>query len=57
MAQTFTAEELQSMIDFYGSDMGRSISAKTPDYQELMQPIIVKMLDKAMLDLKTGMTP
>ena len=57
MAQSFTEEELQAMIDFYGSDIGRSVSAKTQDYQALMQPVIVKMLDKAMLDLKTGMTP
>ena len=57
MAATFTAQELQAMINFYGSDTGRSISAKTQDYEAVMRPVIVKMLDKAMLDLKTGMTP
>lgn len=55
MANTFTEEELKAMIAFYGSDVGRSVSAKTSDYEQAMRPIIVKMLDKAMLDLKTGL--
>jgi hypothetical protein len=57
MASTFTEEELKAMIAFYGSETGRSISAKTTDYELAMRPVIVKMMDKAMLDLKTGMTP
>ncbi len=43
------------MIEFYGSDVGRSISAKTADYELALRPIMVKMMDKAMLDLKTGL--
>lgn len=57
MASTFTEDELKAMIDFYGSDVGRSISAKTQDYELALRPVMVKMMDKAMLDLKTGMTP
>lgn len=57
MATTYTAEELQAMIDFYGSETGRSISAKTTDYEMALRPIFVKMMDKAMLDLKTGTKP
>lgn len=54
MASTFTEDELKAMVEFYGSEAGRSISAKTQDYELAMRPVIVKMLDKAMLDLKTG---
>lgn len=54
MAEIFTAEELQAMIDFYGSEVGKSISAKTSDYELALRPIMVKMIDKAMLDLRTG---
>lgn len=57
MAETFSAEELQAMIDFYGSENGRSISAKTGDYERALRPSLIKMMDKAMLDLKTGKTP
>lgn len=54
MAETYTDEELEKMIEFYGSETGRSISAKTADYETALRPIIVQMIDKAMLDLKTG---
>ncbi len=57
MADTFTAEELKAMIAFYGSETGRSISAKTSDYELALRPVMTKMMDKAMLDLKTGATP
>lgn len=54
MAETYNEEELTAMIDFYGSETGRSISAKTADYEFALRPIMVKMIDKAMLDLRTG---
>lgn len=54
MAETYTDEELEKMIEFYGSETGRSISAKTGDYEVALRPIIVKMIDRAMLDIKTG---
>ena len=57
MAETFTVEELQAMIDFYGSDTGKAISAKTQDYELALRPIMTKMIDAAMLDLRTGQQP
>lgn len=54
MAETFTEEELVAMIEFYGSETGRSISAKTGNYEFALRPIIVQMIDKAMLSLRTG---
>ncbi len=54
MAETYNEEELAAMIEFYGSETGRSISAKTASYEFALRPIMVKMIDKAMLDLRTG---
>jgi hypothetical protein len=54
MAETFTEAELQEMITFYGSETGRSISAKTGLYEQALRPIMMQMIDKAMLDLRTG---
>jgi hypothetical protein len=56
MATIFTEEELQAMIAFYGSEAGRAVSAKTADYELALRPIMMKMMDKAMLDLRTGQT-
>jgi hypothetical protein len=54
MAEIFTEEELQAMIDFYGSETGRAISAKTQDYELALRPVMIKMVDKAILDVRTG---
>lgn len=54
MALTFTKEELEKMIEFYGSPAGRSIAAKVEDYQMALQPAMNKMMDKAILDTKLG---
>jgi hypothetical protein len=54
MAKTFTADELKAMVTFYGSPEGRSISAKTDDYMKILQPVMVKMLDGALLKMRTG---
>lgn len=54
MADIFTVEELKAMIDFYGSKEGRSVSHKTLDYEKSLEPVIIKMMDKALLDIKLG---
>lgn len=54
MADIFTVDELNAMIAFYGSEAGRSVSAKTGDYEKAITPVLTKMLDKAMLDIRTG---
>lgn len=56
LASTYTGDELRAMIDFYGSETGRAISIKTADYEAAIRPSLVKMMDKAMLDIKTGMS-
>lgn len=54
MADIFTEKELKKMIEFYGSKEGRSVSYKTGDYEKALQPMMIKMLDKALLDAKLG---
>lgn len=54
MADIFNKAELEKMIDFYGSKEGRSVSYKTKDYEKALQPMMMKMMDKALLDAKLG---
>lgn len=57
MANSFTKEELEKMVAFYGSPEGRSITAKTEDYEMALQPTLTKMMDKAILDTRLGQRP
>jgi hypothetical protein len=54
MADIFTVEELEAMIEFYGSKEGRSVSHKTEDYERAIGPIMTQMIDKSLLDVKLG---
>lgn len=54
MADIFTVKELEAMIAFYGSKEGRSVSHKTSDYEKALGPVMIKMIDKALLDIKLG---
>lgn len=54
MAEIFTVDELTAMIEFYGSKEGRSVSYKTGDYEAALQPLMIKMIDKALLDTRLG---
>lgn len=57
MVDIFTLEELTGMVEFYGSAHGRSITAKTQAYQDRISPVYTQMLDKALMDTKTGNAP
>lgn len=54
MAETFSEKELEAMVEYYSKPEARSISEKYSLYQARVSPQIVKMLDKAMMDAKTG---
>lgn len=54
MAEVFTADELQAMIDYYSSSEGRSIREKMPEYRDRLGPEITEMMDKALMELRTG---
>jgi hypothetical protein len=54
MAEVFTVPELQKMIEYYSTPESRSAAQKMPIYQNMVQPEISKMLDAALLELRTG---
>ncbi len=54
MADTFTKEELQVMLDYYSHPETAKIMEKMPIYQGLMQPGIAREIDKALMKLRTG---
>ena len=54
MAETFTAAELEKMIDFHGSPEGKAIGEKMPVYQALVEPEIIKKIDQALMEVRTG---
>lgn len=54
-AQTFTAEEVDAMIAFYGSETGRGIRAKLPRAMQLageeVRPLIEEAVDRMQRDI------
>ena len=57
MAELFSEVELEKMVAYFGSPEARAISAKLPQYQEKLQPEIIRMLDAALMTEKTGGPP
>ena len=54
LAGSFTKEELQVMINYYGTPEAAKIAEKMPLYQGLIQPVISQELDRALMALRTG---
>lgn len=54
MTEIFTVAELQKMVDYYGSAEAKTTVPKIPLYQQKLQPMIFQMLDKAMIEQRTG---
>lgn len=54
MADTFTEAELAAMVDYYSKPEAKSAADKLPQYQEKVGPEIIRMIDKAMMKVKTG---
>ncbi len=54
MADTFTKEELEVMVDYYSRPAAVKITEKMPIYQGLIQPGISREIDKALMKLRTG---
>lgn len=53
-AETFTKAELQAMVDYYSKPEAVSAADKSDDYAAMVYPEIVRMLDKAMMRIRTG---
>jgi hypothetical protein len=54
MAETFTVKELEAMVAYYSKPEAKSITQKTPLWAEKVQPEITRMIDKAMMRVRTG---
>lgn len=54
MAETFTVEELEVMVDYYSKPETAEISRKTRLWGEKVQPEITRMIDKAMMRVRMG---
>lgn len=54
MAETFTVPELEKMVSYFESDEAKAIEKKLPAYQAKVNPEIVRMLDAAIINERTG---
>jgi hypothetical protein len=57
MADVFTVEELNAMIAYYGSAVGKAAEAKATTYQTQFTPVVRKALDAALAAEKFGEKP
>ena len=51
---TFTTEELEAMVEYYSKPEARSASDKFSNYAAIVYPEIVRMLDAAVMKIRTG---
>lgn len=54
MAETYTLEELEAMVEYYSKPEAQSAVEKTSEYQQKVQPEIVRMIDRAVMQMRTG---
>lgn len=54
MVDTYTLVELKSMVDYFSKPEARSASTKVNSWARSVHPEIVKMIDRAMMRIKTG---
>jgi len=54
MAEVFTVAELQKMVDYFGSAEAESIDEKMPVLRQIIQPEITRMVDRALMVVRTG---
>lgn len=54
MVETYTLKELESMVEYYSKPEAKSASRKIAAWAGQVQPQIAKMLDEAMMRIKTG---
>lgn len=57
MAEIYTLPELKAMVAYNETPEARSISRKFEAYQGRIQPKVFEMLDRAMMQVRTGTAP
>lgn len=56
MAEIYTVPELQARVDYYSKPEAQSAAKKDNSYAEKIYPEIIRMLDKAIMQARTGGT-
>ena len=54
MADVYTREELGVMVAYYKQPIAQAAADKAVEYQNKLGPEIVKILDRAMMEIRTG---
>ncbi|MCB1681343.1 MAG: hypothetical protein H6858_00840 [Rhodospirillales bacterium] len=54
MAEVYTLPELKAMVDYYGKPEAKSATAKIGDWAKLVQPQISRIIDRAIMRVRTG---
>lgn len=54
MAEVYTVAELEAMIEYYSKPEAKSATAKIRDWAAIVQPEINRIIDKAMMRVRTG---
>jgi hypothetical protein len=54
MADIYTTEELEAMVAYYKQPIAQAAADKAVEYQKRLGPEIVKILDRAMMEIRTG---
>lgn len=54
MADVFTKEELETMLEYHKKPAAQSAAAKQEQYQSQVSPEITRMLDRALMEMRTG---
>ena len=54
MAETYSEKELTAMVEYYSKPEALSAAQKDPQYAQKVYPEIVRMLDQAMMRVRTG---
>lgn len=54
MAKIYTADELKAMVEYYSKPEAKSAGEKEQDYAKIVYPEIIRLLDEAVIRVKTG---
>ncbi len=54
MVETYSYKELEAMVEYFSKPEAKSASKKVPSWAMKVHPEIVRMIDRAMMRLKTG---
>jgi hypothetical protein len=54
MAEIYSVAELEAMVDYYGKPEAKSATAKIGDWARMVQPQLSRIIDRAIMRVRTG---